>query len=156
MNEAFDYLPTQAIADFLATESEPRLDGIIFRSAQSNEGRNVVLFHKAARIEAMEFPKGTEVTAHRGYETEDGLETDYSVSELVPAPPAFSTPKEGHELLGFLPHLRAPRRWNDDFREATLRVDTMSVEVHHVDWVQVQSTIYKVGHNRSEKRDWKF
>jgi len=29
-DEAFDYLATQAIADFLATENEPRLDGIIF------------------------------------------------------------------------------------------------------------------------------
>jgi len=154
-DEAFDYLATQAIADFLATENEPRLDGIIFQSAQSKEGRNVVLFHKAARIEAMEFPKGTEFKAHRGYGTEDGWETDYSVSELVP-PPASPPPKQDDDVFGFLSHHESPPRWSDDFREAMLRVDPTSVEVHHVDWVQVQRTSYKVDRRRSEKHDWSF
>ena len=49
-DEAFDYLITQAIADFLATQNEPRMDGIIFASAQSRKGRNVVLFHSAALV----------------------------------------------------------------------------------------------------------
>ncbi|MBL8453317.1 MAG: RES family NAD+ phosphorylase [Zoogloea sp.] len=154
-DEAFDYLATQAIADFLATENEPRLDGIIFQSAQSKEGRNVVLFHKAARIEAMEFPKGTEFTAYRGHGTEDGWETGYSVSELVPLP-ASPSPNEDADVFGFLSHPGHPPRWNDDFGEATLRVDPTSVEVHHIDWVQVQRTIYKVDRHRSEKRDWSF
>lgn len=154
-DEAFDYLATQAIADFLATENEPRLDGIVFQSAQSKEGRNVVLFHKAARVETMEFPKGTEFKAHSGYGTEDGWEADYSVSELVP-PSALPTPKGDYDVFGFLSHHGSPPRWNDDFREAALRVDPASVEVHHVDWVQVQCTTYKVDRHRSEKRDWKF
>ena len=154
-DEAFDYLATQAIADFLATENEPRLDGIIFQSAQSKEGRNVVLFHKAARIEAMEFPKGTEFKAYRRYGTEDGWETDYSVSELVP-PPASLPPKEDDDVFGFLSHHESAPRWSDDFREATLRVDPTSVEVHHVDGVQVQCTTYKVDRRRSEKHEWSF
>jgi len=49
-DEAFEYLPTQAVADFLGTMNEPRLDGIVFPSAQTSEGRNVVLFHHAARV----------------------------------------------------------------------------------------------------------
>jgi hypothetical protein len=155
-DEAFDYLTTQAIADFLATENEPRLDGIIFQSAQSKAGLNVVLFHKAARIETMEFPKGTEFEAYSGHGTEDGWETDYSVRELVPAPPVSPLPNEGRNVLGFLSPQGPPSYWDDDFREATLRVDPTSVEVHHVDWVQVQCTSHKVDRHRSEKRDWEF
>lgn len=71
-DEAFDYLPTQAIADFLATQNKPQFDGIIFRSVQVKGGRNVVLFHKAARVETMKLPQGTEIEAHSGYGTEDG------------------------------------------------------------------------------------
>jgi hypothetical protein len=58
-DEAFDYLPTQAIADFLATENEPPIDGIVFPSVQAaGDVVNVVLFHKAARVEGIEVPKG--------------------------------------------------------------------------------------------------
>jgi len=44
-----------AIADFLATENEPVLDGIVFPS-----------------VGAMELPAGTEIEAHTGYTSEDG------------------------------------------------------------------------------------
>jgi hypothetical protein len=66
-DEALDYLPTQAVADFLVTNATPPLDGIIYPSVQDgHEGRlrplvgggrypcNVVLFHKAARVEPLD------------------------------------------------------------------------------------------------------
>lgn len=155
-DEAFDYLATQAIADFLATENEPRLDGIIFASAQSKAGRNVVLFHKAARVEELMFPEGTEIEAHTGYGTEDGWEIDYGVSEAVPKVEAPAPKKEEDDLIGFVPHPGLPYRADDDYRDATLRVDPASVEVHHVGWVKVNSTRYGVTRHRHEKRDWKF
>lgn len=66
-DEAFEYLPTQAIADFLATENELRLDGIVFPSVQAaRDVVNVVLFHKAAGVEAIELPDGTEIEARTG------------------------------------------------------------------------------------------
>ncbi|MGO8405374.1 RES family NAD+ phosphorylase [Rhizobium ruizarguesonis] len=44
-DQEFDYLPTQAVADFLATETVTPLDGIIFPSVQVAGGKqNVVLF----------------------------------------------------------------------------------------------------------------
>jgi hypothetical protein len=59
-----DYLPTQAIADFLATTANPPIDGILYPSVQAGyptspfemlargtERRNVVLFHNACRIQ---------------------------------------------------------------------------------------------------------
>ena len=52
---------------------------------QGSEGKlNVVLFHKAARVQALDIPKGAEISADLYVETEDGLEIDYSVWEEVP------------------------------------------------------------------------
>lgn len=146
-DEAFDYLATQAIADFLATENDPQLDGIIFRSAQVKDGRNVVLFHKAARVETMELPEGTKIKAQTGYETEDGWEVDYSVSERTPPTP--SPPAKQDDGWLHVPHFPSPiYTWEDDFREGTLCIDPKSVEVHQVNWVEYQSTAYKVGRHR--------
>lgn len=155
-DEAFDYLATQAIADFLATENEPRLDGIIFDSAQSKEGRNVVLFHKAARVEAMEIPKGTEIDAHTDYGTEEGWETDYRVSEVVPKAETPAPKDEMDDLPSFIPYFDPSYSADDDYRDTTLRVDPASVEVHHVNSVKVYSTRFAVSRHRREKRDSKF
>lgn len=153
-DEAFDYLTTQAIADFLSTENEPRLDGIIFASAQSKGGRNVVLFHKSARIREMEFPDGTEIDAHSGFGTDDGWENDYAVSEVVP--PAGSLPAEVEGEFEFLfLHSSSQMSMDSDFREDTLQVDPTSLEVHHVEWVKVNSTQFPVSRRRYEKTNWK-
>ncbi len=155
-DEAFDYLATQAIADFLATENDPLLDGIIFRSAQSKDGRNVVLFRKAARVEAMEFPDGTEIEARTGYGTEDGWEVDYAVTERVP-PPIPSLPvKAGDDWPSLLPPPGQLDHMDGDFRENTLRIDPKSVEVQQIDWVQYQCISHQVDRHRYEQRDWKF
>ena len=50
------YLITQAIADYLAIHPGLNLDGIIYRSVQSSDGkstlasRNVILFNKASKV----------------------------------------------------------------------------------------------------------
>ncbi len=60
-DEALAYVATQAVADFLATERNMKLDGLIFPAVQAAGGaRNVVLFHKASRVKPLELPKGTE------------------------------------------------------------------------------------------------
>lgn len=52
--ETLDYLPTQAVAEYLWTRPDP-LDGIVFSSAQiSGPHRNVVLFPHACVIEGAE------------------------------------------------------------------------------------------------------
>ncbi|AJW98474.1 RES domain protein [Burkholderia gladioli] len=155
-DEAFDYLATQAIADFLATENEPRFDGIIFRSAQSKRGSNVVLFHKAARVEAIELPKGAEIDVHTGYGTEDGWEIDYGVSEVVPKAKLPGQKDAMDSLTGSVPHLGLSYGGDDDYRETALRVDLASVEVHHVNSVKVYSTRFAVSRHRLEKREPEF
>jgi hypothetical protein len=40
--DKFEYLPTQAMAEYLARRIDPRIDGVIFESVQRQGGRNVV------------------------------------------------------------------------------------------------------------------
>lgn len=152
-DEAFDYLATQAVADFLATRNEPRLDGIIFGSVQSKTGRNVALFHKAARVDKIQLPEGTQIKAHTGHDTEDGWEINYSVSEAVPKPKALVPPDDDSSMCAFMFEPHEVYRADGDFRETALRVDANSVEVHHVKWVKVNSTRFSVNRSRHEMRE---
>lgn len=155
-DEPFDYLVTQAVADYLATVTEPAIDGIIYPSAQSADGQlNVVLFHKASRVELFDLPAGTEISAHLFHCTEDGPEVDYWVHEELPP----KEEKKGSSQFGFgdLPPFGLAQ-FSDDFdiREATLRLDTASLQVHHIERVAFETTPYSVHRHRSEKADHKF
>lgn len=155
-DEAFDYLATQAVADFLATENKPQLDGIIFHSVQANSGHNVVLFHKAAQVELLEFPDGTEIDVRFGDETDDGFETEFSVFESVPIFTPRPPEADDNDIL--LSDLRSePSCYREgDLRESVLRVDAKSIVVNQVDWVEYNTTSYPVTRNRYVKREWKF
>lgn len=155
-DEGIDYLPTQAVADYLATANEPRLDGIIFPSAQVEDGSNVVLFNHAARVEALALPKGTEIEASTGHNGEDGWETDYYVRESVPPPESTQADPMDDGLLGGLLSHTPPPDPDGDYREATLRFVPDTVKVHHVNWVKVDTTSFDVTRHRSEKRDPKY
>lgn len=160
-DEASKYLPTQAVADFLGTMNEPRLDGIIFPSAQTGEGRNVVLFHHAAQVEALNLSPGTKIDVNTGYWTEDEeWEPSYSVSENVPEgatapPPRPVDPGEGFAsfLLSDFPD---PPERHGDFRQPALEVDTGAVTVHTVNAVEVKTTAFEVHRYRREARPFKF
>jgi hypothetical protein len=55
-HEALEYLPTQAIADFLSNTDYGNLDGIIYRSVQSkSRGRNIVLFNRSSILADLEW-----------------------------------------------------------------------------------------------------
>jgi hypothetical protein len=99
-----EYLPTQAIADFLATAEYPPLplDGIAYPSAQAGhrgpfersnrsksglrqkENFNVVLFHKAARVRRLD--EGADISVSdnscslAGFENVDSPDVQYFVS----------------------------------------------------------------------------
>lgn len=150
-DEAFDYLSTQAIADFLATENDPLFDGIVFRSAQAKDGSNVVLFHKSARVKAMQIPSGVEVEAFTSYDTEDGWEIDYSVTEWVPKSAAEGGDGESQESSW---DSNWHRFFDEDERQCALNVDPRSVMIHLVEWVDYKCEAFKVRRNRSTKFDW--
>lgn len=52
-DEKFDYLTTQAVAEFLS--NNPAIDGIAYPSVQtSSPGKNIVLFQKSSRVKKLE------------------------------------------------------------------------------------------------------
>lgn len=156
-DEASEYLPTQVVADFLGATNEPRLDGIIFPSAQTGEGRNVVLFHHAARVEALNLPPGTEIDVDTGYWTEDERwEPSYSVREKVPegvaAPPSRPVDLDDGFATFLLSDFPNPPERHGDFRKPALAVDTGSVAVHTVNALEVKTVAFKVARTVSSSR----
>ncbi|AYC34690.1 RES domain-containing protein [Pseudomonas cavernae] len=145
----FDYLPTQAIADFLANENDPPLDGIIFMSAQMKAGRNIVLFHKAARVASLNLPKDTEIGAYTGFSDEDGFHAEYRVHEHLPPEPD-PAPEQPNEMLPFWAHF-SQMNLDADTRINTLRVNTKSVVVHHVEQISVVTDAHPVSRHSSVK-----
>jgi len=116
-----------------------------------------VLFHKAARAEAMEIPEGTEIEASTGHTSEDGWEVDYSVIERVPRKqPPKETPKEDEwpDLAAFAGD--AGLGHDADLRDAALRIDPESVKVHVVLRVQFQCDAHGVRRHRWDTSDTTF
>lgn len=150
-DEPFDYVITQVIADYLSTEASPQLDGIIYPSVQAGTGRNVALFHKAARTEELKLPAGTQVSARFSSTTEHGEEIDYHVTEEVPTKETDRTapavPFDFADLLDL-----ATYQPNDQ-RPTTLRLDVDSLKVHHVQNVSFTAPAFAVDRSRIEKRD---
>ena len=114
-DEAFEYVTTQAVAEYLANKVElgivvepdgttrARLDGIIFSSSQTgNAGSNVVLFNHACAVEPTGLPEGTIVAANVDpyaestgeREADDYIDNSIGVLESVPreSVPPSSTP----------------------------------------------------------------
>jgi hypothetical protein len=153
-DEPFGYLATQAIADFLATEADPPLDGILYPSVQGSEEKlNLVLFHKTSRIAPVEIPKGAQLSLMVHGEAEEGEESDYVVWEEVPketsseTPPAllenFASPILPASTDPYVPEVY-------DGREVTLRLDLSTLQVHHVRSVVFNTIAGSVRRHRSE------
>ena len=179
-DEAFEYLVTQVVAEYLAHKVQPRLDGIIFRSSQTDgTGRNVVLFNHTCGVEPYDLPKKAEVTflglpketklaslIHLGDEDDE----EYAVDDITvfenmpPDPPEKMPPTETHEdSLDLRPigvfHSTLP--WDEDESEEdrnpptyvhpTLRLDIESVVVLDIKGVQYNSKRRNVHRHRSTK-----
>ena len=159
-DEALDYLPTQAVAEFLAARMEPRLDGIVYPSPQTaTEGWNVVLFHHAARVEPLDLPEGTIVDVRTSSMTEDGREPDYFV--WVTTPPAGPNEEPDPD-----PKTRWPASltampdsdWDgfSDDRDPALKVDVEAIAVHHVGAVRYTTDEFPVRWRVHEAREPEF
>jgi len=151
-DEALDYLVTQAVADFLATNSPHPVDGIIYHSVQTKgEARNAVLFHKAACVERFDRPFGTEVESSLGRWDEDGWEIEYEVIESTPAPDA-KEPEDPLDAMVFQLS-KGLDALDKDGRDATLRLDRDTIRVHFVEAVTFKTSDQGVKHFRWEKTD---
>jgi hypothetical protein len=160
-DEPFEYLPTQAVADFLATNANPSLDGILYPSVQGGKDKlNVVLFHKASWVKPLDIPKGTQIHAQLYEHNDDGIEIYPWVWEEVPPKPI---PEAAPIRLGSEVHLNASVldfsvHTDNDFEQTkpVLRLDIESLEVHEVKSVEFKTTPHTVHRHRSEKRTSQF
>lgn len=152
-DEPFDYLATQAVADFLATNANPLLHGILYPSVQGSESKlNVVLFHKAARVHPLDVPEGSEISASLYDYSEDGIDIDYWVSERVPPKSPSKADNLGEGFL-FSSEPIDSRVGDYDDRAPTLKLDVSSLEVHHVTGLEFKTEVYPVRRHRSEKKE---
>lgn len=156
-DQELEYLPTQAIADYLSTESSVPLDGIFFPSVQiGGTGLNAVLFHKAARTEELDIPEGTKISASTYSIYGDGPEPDFTVIEKVPPVKEDEEIEEEHPW----PFGLAMHDWTDwrnvDHRENTLRFDTDSLRIHEVGAIQISTSSHSVRRHHFEKREPPF
>ena len=146
-DEAFEYLPTQAVADFLATGRSPQIDGIIFPSSQAGgDGLNVVLFHKASRVERIQISDGAEVEVETGRMYDDGWERDYTVIERIPSKPNGngSSSDNRHRRYPQLSSHESEYSPTDVHRASTLRLSVDSIRVHIVNRVSYDTSAYPV------------
>jgi len=153
-DEPLEYLATQAVADFLATYRSPVLDGMLYASSQAGTAKlNVVLFHKAARIQPLDIPRGTSISAQLYLENDEGTEFFPWVTEALPRKEGSAPIKPGQrsgvpdrdasDLLAMDPKDSDPEQ-----REPTLRLDTANLTVHIVESVEFKTESHSVHRDR--------
>lgn len=151
--ETTEYLVTQMIADYLSQASGLKIDGILFPSVQHREdpARNVVLFHDASRVEAVDVPEGAEVEAGIYQRSEDAADIEYHVSEYLPDEPI--PPTEPLHFPDNVSWIMSPLVFDPtaDIRDATLSVDRDSLAVHSIQRIEICAKRYEVGHFRGPR-----
>ncbi|MGA3026321.1 MAG: RES family NAD+ phosphorylase [Bryobacteraceae bacterium] len=135
-DEPLEYLPTQAVADFLASAATLSLDGIVYPSVQNGHGHrryglfgagryryhcNVVLFHKTARVQQLD--EGADIS----------ISDDSFVSYLLPDVPD-NRPDVRYTVQVANAKTDPP---TDNVGDAALRFS--SLEVHYVRGVRFET-----------------
>ena len=162
-DEDFEYLPSQAVAEFLANKVDPPLDGIIFPSSQTDGGgHNVVLFSRACGVVPDDLPKGTkvEVCLPPKYDEVGDEDEDYEDSIRVFEVEPSTSP--GNDVGSSVDPLISPLDWveNDPLNEElpiwsepTLRLDMEGVFVVDIKSVRYEYRRREVCRYRSVKEE---
>ena len=137
--EIFEYLPTQVIAEYLASQVKPELDGILYPSAQTKNGKNnVVLFHESSLVEQLRISDDNSSFVETEIQTADGPEPEYWVFQRT-APKEEATDATD-PFAGEMSQKESP----GDGRIPALRINLSSVEVHHIESVVYKHSDYQV------------
>lgn len=136
-DEEFEYLPTQAVSEYLASCVEPPLDGIIFHSAQTaGEGRNVVLFNHSAVVQPYLLPDGTKLEVNMGWASEDDYDDSIAVWETVPKEKKRAkADTQGSEAAFDMASWDLPEPTGEDDqhdRTATLKLDVQNIQIYRI------------------------
>ncbi|MDF1752008.1 MAG: RES family NAD+ phosphorylase [Verrucomicrobiales bacterium] len=126
-NELFEYLPTQAVADYLATEAD--FDGIIYPSVQrGHRTSNVALFHHAARVEEEEVMEGKRLSVEM-----DVLDNPFGIVRRV-----WEKPERDRKAPSIV------KFENPDTRPETLKIKLENVTNHYVKEVKMDTESFIV------------
>jgi hypothetical protein len=120
-----------------------------YPSAQVTIGKknkNVVLFHPSSRVEELEFPPNTELSARTYTEYEEGPEPDYWVSEITSGPKPPATPTPPGPVFAIMPGAQE----HFEPRPITLQLDLESLEVRHIEAVSFRTTKHSVRRHRMD------
>ena len=151
-DETREYIATQVIAEYLAHKVKPRIDGIFFRSSQTDPpGENVALFNHASRVENSTVPpNNVEIGIHNRYDDDDqeGAQVVVIWEFIEPEPQALTDPEvdytdEEHEEKN---RNQVPL----DF-DPTLKLDVQGLTVHEVKAIKPNYTSLKTEHYRDDK-----
>ena len=156
-DEAFEYLPSQAVAEYLANKLDTQLDGIIFRSSQISQGYNVVLFNSVCGVAPDDLPEGTGVEVYSLRVNHD--EDDGYISVFETVPPTRSKPPHNDDA-NLVDAYLSPPRWDEDeygelstYSEPTLRIDMKSIFVLDIQSVRYDYRSRKVFRHRRVRRE---
>lgn len=139
-HEIYEYIPTQAIADYLATENTPRLDGIIFPSVQTVKNDfNIVLFHNSSRVEKIERQEDVEISVKSYTQYNEGSEIEYSVCEEIPT----QRKRVDISINNVV--------YDPDSRVPVLQIDLDSIQVHIIKGVEYTASKYPVSRRTLHK-----
>ena len=160
-DEDYQYLPTQAVAEYLSEKLEPRLDGLIFPSSQRDGcGENVVLFRHASSVA----PDGS---ADLDMETEFGSyaaeDHDLDITVWIRKK---STPRMGGETRSTRHQERQTYLFDDrtlwsDLQEESpvdhsLRVEVDTIEVRTIKAVEYKTETRRVYRYETDRDDLPF
>ena len=160
-DEPFEYLPTQVIAEFLSEKIEPPIDGVIFKSSQTETGENIVLFNRSSKTQPYKLSQGTKISVDFGWASEDGYDDSITVFEEQPKNSTKSSVKKEER--------KQPNPFIDDFcfdfddaamndenfddRQDTLRLDVNSIKVKVIKEVAFKTENRSVMRHRSDAVD---
>jgi hypothetical protein len=149
-DEAFDYLITQAIADFLANDPITNIDGIIFPSVQAaGIAKNIVLFHKASQVEKINTSLNEKLEVSLGFSSEDGWEDEYTITSNYHPKYESDNAPENTNLF----QLKDIPDDFENFRVDTLKIDLTSIKIHHVNAVSFSTKEDEVTHRTSTSNE---
>ncbi len=145
-DEGIEYLVTQAIADFLSSESKLKVDGVIFPSVQvGRDAKNFVLFHRSSFVKSNVENSSKKLKINFGIISEMGLPSKYEIVQ--------STVKASDMSDKAIVHIEEESRILTSKYLPTLKLDLDSIVVRVVQSVKYTTTENKVVRIEQQQED---
>ena len=136
-DQDYEYLPTQVVAEYLASRPEQPFDGIIFPASQTGGvGRNVVLFHHAARVEPYDLSNDAKISFSMGWKSDDAI----AIFEDLPDVQEHTEPPGSKDEifnvnsfpLGPAEFAEFDDSLDERYRDASLRLSVEEIQIRHI------------------------